>query len=125
MSSEQIHKYLCIGCPVGCRLEVAASDAGEVVRVEGWRCTNGEAYGAQEHADPRRNVATSICIKGARWKRVPVRTSAPIPKHMVREVARLVQAMEIEAPVAMGTVVVVNVLDTGVDIIVARDMAPA
>lgn len=125
MSDVVISQYLCIGCPLGCRLEVEASDDGEVIDVDGWGCKTGRAYGRQEHTDPRRNVATSIRIKGARWGRVPVKTSATVAKHMVRDVARAVQAVEVEAPIKIGTVVLANVLGTGVDIVTTRDMERA
>ncbi len=125
MSDKHISQYLCIGCPLGCRLEVEESDAGEVVDVVGWKCKNGQAYGRQEHTDPRRVVATSVRIKGARWGRVPVKTSAPVPKKMVRDVARAVQAMEVAAPIRLGTVVLADVLGTGVDIVATRDMERA
>jgi CxxC motif-containing protein len=126
MSDEQhIAHYLCIGCPLGCRLAVDDSDAAEGIKVSGWSCKTGKAYGSQEHTDPRRNLATSIRIKSARWGRAPVKTSATVPKHMVRDVARAVQALEIEAPITIGTVVLANVLDTGVDIVTTRDMERA
>jgi len=122
MSDLHIAHYLCIGCPLGCRLEVDDSSAEEGIKVTGWSCKTGKTYGEQEHTDPRRNVATSVRIRGARWARVPVKTSASVPKHMVRDVARAVQALEVEAPIRMGTVVLADVLGTGVDIVVTRDM---
>jgi CxxC motif-containing protein len=122
MSDEHIAHYLCIGCPLGCRLEVDDSDIAEGIKVSGWSCKTGKAYGSQEHTDPRRHLATSIRIKGARWGRVPVKTSAAVPKNMVRDVARAVQGMEIEAPITIGTVVLTDVLGTGVDIVITRDM---
>jgi CxxC motif-containing protein len=125
MSEEHIFHYLCIGCPMGCRLEIEDNEAGDVVEVRGWGCTTGKAYGPQEHKDPRRVVATSVAIRGGRWARVPVKTSASIPKAMVRDVARAVRAIELEAPVAIGTVVVPNILGTGVDIVTTRDMERA
>jgi CxxC motif-containing protein len=125
MSDVRIFQYLCIGCPLGCRLEVEASDAGEVIAVDGWGCKNGKAYGRQEHTDPRRNLATSIRIKGARWGRVPVKTSAAIPKNLVRDVARAARGLEIEAPIKAGTVVLADVLGTGIDIVATRDMERA
>jgi len=125
MSDVRIFQYLCIGCPLGCRLDVEASDTGDVIDVDGWACKNGRAYGRQEHTDPRRNVATSIRVKGARWARVPVKTSASIPKHMVREVVRAAQGVEVEAPIRSGTVVLADVLGTGVDIVATRDVERA
>lgn len=125
MSEEHITHYLCIGCPLGCRLEVEDNGAGDVVEVRGWGCKTGKAYGRQEHTDPRRVVATSVSIRGGRWKRVPVKTSASIPKTLVRDVARAVRAVEVEAPIEIGTVVLANVLGTGVDIVTTRDMERA
>jgi CxxC motif-containing protein len=123
MSDEHIFRYLCIGCPLGCHLEVDDSEADtEGVKVTGWSCKTGKAYGEQEHKDPRRNMATSVRIKGARWGRVPVKTTGTIPKKLVRDVARAVQGIEIEAPIRLGTVVLANVLGTGVDIVATRDM---
>jgi CxxC motif-containing protein len=127
MSDDHIFHYLCIGCPLGCHLEVddTAADAAEGVKVTGWTCKTGKAYGEQEHKDPRRNIATSVRIKGARWGRVPVKTSTTIPKRMVREVARAVQDIEVEAPIKLGTVVLADVLGTGADIVATRDMERA
>jgi CxxC motif-containing protein len=125
MSEAHITHYLCIGCPLGCRLEVEDNDAGNIVEVRGWGCKNGREYGRQEHTDPKRVIATSIRIKGGRWGRVPVKTSGPIPKAMVRDVAYAVRTVEVEAPIRIGTVVLANVLGTGVDIVTTRDMERA
>jgi CxxC motif-containing protein len=125
MSDDHISHYLCIGCPLGCRLEVEDNDAGDIVEVRGWGCKNGKEYGRQEHTDPRRVIATSVRIKGGHWGRVPVKTTGSIPKTMVRDVAYAVRAVEVEAPIRIGTVVVANVLGTGVDIVTTRDMERA
>jgi CxxC motif-containing protein len=122
MPDERISHYLCIGCPMGCRLEVEDNEAGEVVEVRGWGCKEGKAYGPQEHTNPRRMVATSVRINGARWGRLPVRTSASVPKLLVRAVVGAVRMIEVEAPIAVGTVILPNVLGTGVDVVATRDM---
>jgi CxxC motif-containing protein len=124
MSEAQIFHYLCIGCPLGCRLEVEG-DASHVVAVRGWGCKTGKAYGEEEHTDPRRMVATSVRLKGGTWGRVPVKTSGSVPKSMVREVAAAARAVEVTAPVKLGAVVVANVLGTGVDFVTTRDMERA
>jgi CxxC motif-containing protein len=125
MSEARITHYLCIGCPLGCRLEVEDDGAGGVVEVRGWSCKKGKTYGEEEHTDPRRVMATSVRIKGGRWPRLPVKTSGSIPKAMVREVARAVRPVVVEAPIRIGSVVLANVLGTGVDIIATRDMERA
>jgi len=125
MSDNHISHYLCIGCPLGCRLEVEDDGAGDIVEVRGWSCNDGKAYGRQEHTEPRRVLATSVRIKGGRWGRVPVKTSGSIPKALVRDVACAVRTVEVEAPIKLGTVVLANVLGTGVDIVTTRDMERA
>ncbi len=125
MTGERIFHYLCIGCPLGCRLEVEENAAGTDVEVRGWGCKTGKAYGRQEHTDPRRVVATSVRVSGGRWARLPVKTSGPVPKAMVRDVARAVRPVAVAAPVAAGTVIVADVLGTGVDMIATRDMERA
>jgi len=125
MSEDHIHHYLCIGCPLGCRLEVEDNDARDVVEVRGWGCKTGKEYGRQEHTDPRRVIATSVRIVGGRWGRVPVKTSGAIPKTMVRDVAYAVRSIEVEAPITIGTVVAADILGTGVDIVTTRDMERA
>ena len=59
-----ITHYLCIGCPLGCRLEVEAEE-GTVVEVRGFSCKRGKEYAEREHTDPRRLVSTH----GARRER--------------------------------------------------------
>lgn len=125
MSESRITHYLCIGCPLGCRLEVEDNGAGTIVEVRGWGCKKGRAYGEEEHTDPRRVMATSVRITGGRWGRIPVKTSGSIPKAMVREVALAVRGIAVEAPIGIGTVVAANILGTGVDVVTTRDMERA
>ncbi len=120
---KHISHYLCISCPLGCRLEVEDDDGGDVVEVRGFTCKKGKVYGAQEHTDPRRMVTTTVRVSGGTWPRLPVRTSEPVPKDKVRDICRALAAVAVSAPVAMGDVVVPDVLGTGADIVAARDMA--
>lgn len=115
------HVYLCTGCPLGCRLEVDAVD-DDVVEVRGFSCRKGERYGRQEHLDPRRPLSTTIWIEGAAIRRVPVRTAEPIPRDQVPAVVAALQGLRIAAPARRGEVVVADVLGTGVDVIVTRDL---
>jgi CxxC motif-containing protein len=125
MSEARITHYLCIGCPLGCRLEVEDNGAGKVVEVRGWGCKKGKVYGEEEHTDPRRVMATSVRIAGGRWPRIPVKTSGSIPKAMVRAVALAVRGIAVEAPIGIGTVVAADILGTGVDVVTTRDMERA
>jgi CxxC motif-containing protein len=113
--------YLCTGCPLGCRLEVDAIDE-EVVEVRGFHCRRGERYGRQEHVDPRRPLSTTVWIEGAMVRRVPVRTVEAIPKDRVLPAALALRGVRVRAPVHRGDVVLADVVGTGVDVIVTRDL---
>ncbi len=36
--------YLCIGCPLGCRLELDETGSGDVVEIRGSSCRRGDRY---------------------------------------------------------------------------------
>ncbi len=113
--------YLCIGCPLGCRLEVEEEE-GAVVEVRGFACKRGKEYAEQEHVDPRRMVTTTVRVANGLWARLPVRTTGTVPKNRVRAVCQALRRITASAPVRMGDVIVPNVLDTGADIVASRDM---
>jgi len=117
---HEVAEYLCIGCPLGCRLEVEETD--DDIEVRGFTCKKGKEYGRQEHTDPRRVVTTTVGVRGAAWQRLPVKTSAAVPKGMVRDVCRALRHVEVASPVAMGTAVMEDVLGTGVDVVATRDL---
>jgi CxxC motif-containing protein len=116
--------YLCIGCPLGCRLEVDEDEAEHsIVEVRGFSCRRGKEYAVQEHTAPRRTVTTTVGITGGVWPRLPVRTSAPVPKDKVAVICRHLAQVCVQAPVRLGQVIVADVEGTGCDVIATRDMA--
>ena len=120
---EKLAHYLCIGCPLGCRLEVEEIDDDIIVR--GFTCKRGKLYGRQEHTDPRRMVTTTVAVDGGRWQRLPVKTLEAVPKALLRDVCAALRSIEVIAPVEMGQLIAENVLDTGVDVVAARDLPTA
>ena len=117
--------YLCIGCPLGCRLEVEEDAAGAVVAVRGFSCKRGHEYAEQEHRAPQRIVTTTVAVTHTLWPRLPVRSDRPVPKGMVRAVCARLHNLEVAAPVQMGQVILADVLGTGANIVAARDMPAA
>ena len=115
------YAYLCIGCPLGCRLELDERD-GEVLEVRGNSCKKGEEFARQEHTDPRRMVTTTVACEGGRWPRLPVRTTATVPRDRVSEVCRALRAVVVHAPVVSGEVVLADVCGTGADVVATRAM---
>lgn len=120
--SADVTTYLCIGCPLGCRLEVEEDEAGDVVEVRGFSCKRGKEYAIQEHTDPRRVVTTTVAVTDGTLPRIPVRSAGTVPKALVGDACRALRNVKLRAPVRMGDVVLTDVLGTGVDIVATRDM---
>jgi len=121
MTKEVKATMTCIGCPLGCRLELTHLD-GEIIRVEGYGCKKGDTYARQEFSDPRRNFATTITLDHGELPRLPVKTAQPIPKGKLLEAARFLHTLRVSAPVTVGQVIVPDILNTGVAIVATREV---
>ena len=113
-------ELICIVCPKGCHLTIGEKDGG--VKVNGAGCEKGIAYGTEEMTNPMRMATSTVKIMGGAYCRLPVKTNRAIPKNKVKEAVRLLDRIEMRAPVKMGDVVLKNVLDTGADFVATRDM---
>ena len=109
----------CIVCPKSCRLQV---DENNNFSVSGQGCTRGERYGQEELKNPTRVVTSTVKIRGAGISLCPVKTTAAIPKHLMFIAVRLLEQVELTAPVCIGQKVIENVCDTGVPFVVTRDL---
>jgi CxxC motif-containing protein len=115
-------RYTCLGCPIGCALELA-HEGNEIVDVSGNRCIRGNKYARQEFTDPRRGLSTTIAIAGGRWGRLPVKVSQTIPKGRVLEAARAIHALRARAPVKLGQVLLEDLLGMpGIAVVATRGM---
>ena len=87
----------------------------------------GGEYAIQEHTAPQRIVTTTVAIAGGLWPRLPVRSSRPVPKGLVRAICRELGGVQVQAPVALGQVIVADVaageMGAGCDIVATRAMA--
>ena len=115
---EKVH-LTCIGCPLGCPLEVEM-EQGNILSVSGNTCKNGDKYARKELTNPTRIVTTTVRVIGGMLPVVSVKTSADIPKSKMFACVKALQAVEIPAPVAIGQVVLSNAAGTGVDVIATK-----
>ena len=118
---EELKKIICISCPQGCTLEVTV-EGKTVLKVEGESCKQGIDYAKREITDPRRMIASTVRVKNGFHPLVPVYTNMPIPKNMIKDVLAELRKLNLTAPVALGTIVIKNVFETGIDVITSRDM---
>ncbi len=117
--AAEFKEMVCITCPLGCRLELEIED-GDVKAVYHHSCQRGIEYAKQEYYDPRRMVTATAPIEHGVVKRIPVRTSAPIPIKQVNALLNAIYSLQLEAPIQLGTPVITNFAGTGVDVITSR-----
>lgn len=110
----------CTVCPMGCSLVVSKVD-GEY-KVEGNTCKRGAKYGVEEVTNPRRVITTTVKLNGGYLNLLPVKTNDSVPKELMFDIMKLLDRVEVNAPVSVGDVIVKDVLGTGVDVVSAKSM---
>ena len=117
-------KLICIGCPLGCEL-TAQVEGGEVRSVTGNTCPNGEKYARKELTNPTRILTTTVRVKNGVLPVVSVKTRGEVPKGKLLDCARALKAIEVTAPVALGQVIVPDLLGTGADLVATKSVEQA
>ena len=112
-------ELICIVCPKGCHLKV---DEENGYAVTGNSCPRGEAYGKAELIHPTRVVTSTVRCSGGSRPRCPVKTNAPVPKDKIFEVVAALDAVDLQAPIKIGQVVIPNVCGTGADIVATKNI---
>lgn len=111
----------CIGCPLGCAITLEMN-GDEIVSITGNTCKIGENHARKEMTNPTRIVTSTVKVIGGRLPVVSVKTAADIPKDKIFDCVRILQSVEVAAPVCIGQVIVSDILGTGVDIIATRNV---
>ncbi len=112
---------ICINCPMGCRLVVKIEN-GRAVNVEGQGCRRGAEYARQEAVAPLRVLTGNMKAQGC-TQPFSVRTDKPVPKELLLPCARELKRHHPVPPVAMGDIVITNLLGTGCNVIATQDLA--
>jgi CxxC motif-containing protein len=107
---------ICIGCPLGCRLEVTI-DASDNIKVTGQSCKKGETYGIKECTNPTRILTTTVEVINGYPEVASVKTEKDIPKDKLFDCVKELKAIKLTAPVNIGDVIIENIADTGVKVI--------
>lgn len=111
----------CINCPLGCALTVEMN--GEtIIQVKGNTCKRGEVYARREVTAPVRMVTSTVRVTGGTLPVLSVKTREPIPKEKIFACVRELKRICLQAPVRIGDVVLVDVADTGVDIVATKSV---
>ena len=118
-----VREFTCIICPNGCEISVELGENGEILSIEGQTCKKGEEYVRQELTHPVRTIATSVLVKGGELPLASVRLDAPVPKERIFDVMEEIRKVQLEAPTSIGQVVIADVLGTGANVVVTKNVA--
>ena len=124
MTEEKVAQITCIICPNGCQITVIERPGG-LLEIVGSTCKRGLEYAGQEYREPKRMLITTMRIDGGALPVIPVRSNKELPKERIFEAVEHVSHIALRAPIKMGTVVVPNLLNLGVDVIASRDIKRA
>lgn len=106
----------CIVCPRGCSLRVTLDADGKPAKIEGNACPRGETYAIAECTAPMRTVTSTVkCEDGTV---IPVKTDRAIPKGLVFEAMKLINATVAPSGAKVGDVLVREILGTEASIVV-------
>lgn len=111
----------CIGCPLGCSLTAVPTADG--FDISGYTCKRGLEYAKKELTRPERTVTSTVRVSGGKANVVSVRTATDIPKDAIFTVMEAINALTVEAPVAIGDVICENIAGTGVALTATKAVA--
>jgi CxxC motif-containing protein len=111
-------KLTCIVCPKGCQLSVEL-DGKKVLSVSGATCKRGVSYAEAECTAPMRTLTTTAPIEGGGV--IPVKTDKAIPKELIFECMKLINAVRVDKDSKIGDIIIKNVLGTGANVITTRN----
>ena len=114
----------CIGCPLGCQIEVLMHENGEIALITGNTCQRGEKYARKEGTHPTRIVTSSVHVYGSRKgeRTVPLKTASDIPKEKIMDVIRDLRGVSVPCPVHIGDVLIRDIAGTGVDVVATKEV---
>jgi CxxC motif-containing protein len=117
----EIRELICIGCPLGCLVNVELME-GKIENISGYTCKRGEAYAKKEVTNPTRMVTSTVKVINGEKQLVSVKTKTDIPKNKIFECMEQISQVQVEAPIAIGDVILNNVAGTSVDIVATKNV---
>ena len=110
-------EFICIVCPRGCHISVDEQNV-----ISGNMCKRGETYVINELTNPKRVLTTTVKTVFPEIPRASVKTIDAIPKDLIYQAMEVINKVVIDKEMNIGEVVVKNILDTGVDVVLTKEV---
>ena len=115
-------EIICLSCPTGCHIAVQAGD-GDELDITGNQCPRGLEYAREEYLAPKRIVTATCRSTSGRMRRVPVRTTRPLPVAHVDDLLKELYALDLSPPMAPGDMIIRDFRGTDVDVVLSSALA--
>ena len=116
-----VRKLTCIGCPLGCAIQVRVKD-GEIENISGNTCKRGEVYARKEMTNPTRIVTSTVKVENGEVAMVSIKTRSDIPKEKIKDCIKELKGIMVQAPIYINDIIKYNVANTGVDVIATKNV---
>ncbi|NUU99647.1 molybdopterin oxidoreductase [Marinitoga sp. 1154] len=117
-----VKELTCVRCPLSCKVKIEYTKELKVLEVSGNKCPRGREYAIQEISDPHRILVTSVKVKNGKYLLASVKTSEAIPLRLFNEAMKIIEKLEVEAPVKKGDIIINNFLNTKANLIITRSV---
>ena len=108
----------CIVCPRGCDLTVTLEE-GKVISVAGNACRRGLTYAENECTHPMRTVTSTMALENGGV--VAVKTDRVIPKELVFDCMKEINAHKAPAGTRIGDVLIEGVVGTDACVVATQN----
>ena len=113
---DKTYDSICTVCPVSCHLVFRNGE------ITGNMCERGYTYMMDEIVSPKRNISSTVKINSSLHVRLPVKTSKAVDRDLLIDCTRQLDSIEVSAPIAIGDIVLENVLGTGANFVATRSI---
>lgn len=117
----ELHKFICINCPLGCSLQVEVEGA-DIISISGNTCKRGEVYARNEVTNPVRVVTSTIKVIGGEQGIVSVKTKDPVPKDKIAACMEEIKKITVKAPVHIKDVAAKNIAGTKTEVVITKEV---
>lgn len=117
-------EFICVVCPNGCSIKVGYEDGNppKLISAEGARCPRGKSWAQQEIENPMRTFSSSVLVDGGTFIEASVRLTKPVSLSKVFDVMGEIKKIRLQAPIAIGDVVLTNPAGTETEVIATRNV---
>ena len=85
-------------------------------------CPRGAQYAKDELTNPKRMITSIVRVKNRDNCMASVKTSTSIPKGKIFDILKEIEKVSVSAPTHIGDVVIKDVLGTGSDIVITKEV---